>query len=106
LDEALALLDDMRVRHGDSPVYHYAIGSILQEKSDFPAAVAAYEEALEMLEDFRREAEEEDWDEELSVDFPAAGEFISRALESAKRERPFEGDRPLDLSGFQVEIEL
>lgn len=103
LDQALAILDDLRVRHGDSPVYHYTVGSILQEKGDFDGAVAAFAESREMLDDFRREMEEEDLEEELDVDFPAAGAFIDRAARLAEKQRPFEGERPLDLSGFREE---
>ena len=103
LEAALAVMDELRTRHGDSPVYHYDTGSILHEMKDFPAAVAAYEEAGEMLEDFRREAEEEEMMDDLNVDFPAAKRFIETALKAAEKERPFEGDRPVDLSGFAEE---
>lgn len=99
-DEALELLDTLRARHGDSPVYHYTVGSVLQEKKDFHGAAASFEESLETLDDFRREAEEEDMLEDLNVDFPAARAFIETALERAKKDQPFEGERPLDLSGF------
>ncbi len=105
LDQALELLDSLRGRHGDSPAYQYAVGTILQEKGDFPAAVAAFDEAQEMLDDFRRELEDEDLEEEVQVDFPAATAFIDYAREQAKKEQPFESERPLDLSGFQLEFE-
>lgn len=103
LDPALELLDSLRVRHGDSPVYHYTVGTVLHQKKDFHGATASYEEALETLEDFRREAEEEDMIEDLNVDFPMAKRFINATLELAKKEKPFRGERPLDLSGFSVE---
>lgn len=103
LDEALETLDAMRARHDDSPVYHYTIGSVLQEKGDYPAASAAYDEALETLEDFRREAEEEDMLDDLNVDFAAAGAFLRAAREAAGNKRVFDGFRPLDLSGFREE---
>lgn len=103
LREALDLLDGMRVRHSDSPVYHYDAGTVLHELKDFPAAVAAYEEAGEALEDFRRELEEEDMLDEMSVDFPAARLFIDAAKQAAENARPFNGERPLDLSGFRME---
>jgi tetratricopeptide (TPR) repeat protein len=99
---ALELLDAMRAWHGDSPVYHYAAGSVLHERKDFPAAVAAYDEALEALEDFRREMEDEDLDDGM-VDFPAARRFIEAMRDAAERELPFSGERPLDLSGFRDE---
>ncbi len=101
---ALELFDAMRSRHGDSPVYHYAVGSVLHERKEFPAAVAAYDEALETLEDFRREMEEEDVDDDM-VDFAAARRFIQAARKRAEAEKPFAGDRPLDLSGFRDETE-
>lgn len=100
LEDALALFDGMRGRHGDSPAYHYAAGTVLHEMRDFPAAAAAYAEAREALADFRREVEEEDMAEEVNVDFPAADRFLARAEKAAEKERPFDGDRPLDLSGF------
>lgn len=103
LDQALELLDTLRVRHGDSPVYHYTVGTVLHGKGDFHGAGASYEEAREALEAFRREAAEEDMLDELNVDFPAAERFIDAASERAKKELPFEGERPLDLSGFMVE---
>lgn len=104
LGEALELFDDMRGRHGDSPVYHYDAGTILHALGDFAAAAAAYEEAGETLEDFRREVEEEDMDGgDLGVDFPAARDFIGRAKRAAEKSRPFDGERPLDLSGFREE---
>lgn len=105
LDAALELFDSLRARHGDSPAYHYAVGSVLQGKGDFPAAEAAYGEAMDALEDFRREAEEEDLLDEMNVDFPAAKAFIEAAKKSAAAKRPFEGERPMDLSGFTVELE-
>lgn len=105
LDAALEIFDSLRGRHGDSPVYHYAIGSVLHEKKDFPGAAASYEEALETLEDFKLEVQEEDLLEELSVDFPVADRFIKSVLDKAKAKQPFEGERPLDLSGFRTEDE-
>ena len=102
-DAALAILDDLRGRHGDSPAYLYALGSVLQEKGDFAGADAAYEEATEALEDFRREVEEEDLLDEVNVDFTAARAFLAAARREAKAGRPFQGDRPLDLSGFREE---
>lgn len=104
LDEALELLDSLRGRHGDAPSYHYAVGSVLQEKGDYDAAAAAFDEALEALEDFRREAEEEDMLDDLNVDFPAARAFVEEAKKAAAAKRPFEGERPMDLSGFTVDI--
>ncbi len=100
LDAALEVLDSLRVKHGDSPVFQYALGSVLHAKGDFAGAVAGYEEALEALEDFRREAEEEDMLEELNVDFPAVRGFIERARAGAEKGRAFAGERPMDLSGF------
>lgn len=97
---ALDILDGLRVRHGDSPVYHYTLGTVLQEREDFPGAVAAFDEALEVLEDFRREAEEEDMLEDMNVDFPAIRAFIEKARAGAEAGRPFEGERPIDFSGF------
>ncbi len=103
LREALELLDALRGRHGDSPVYHYDAGTVLHALKDFPAAVAAYEEAGEALEDFRREIEEEDMLDDVSVDFPAARLFIDAAKKAAENARPFDGERPLDLSSFREE---
>lgn len=100
LGAALEILDALRGRHHDSPVYHYTLGSVLHENGDFHGAVAAYGEALEVLEDFRREAEEEDMLDEMNVDFPAAAAFIAAAGNAAEKRRPFDGERPLDLSGF------
>lgn len=105
LEAALEILDSLRGRHGDSPVYHYAIGSVLHEQRDFLGAAASYEEALEMLDEFRLEVQEEEMLEELNVDFPAAERFIKVALDRAKEKAPFEGGRPLDLSGFRAEDE-
>lgn len=102
-DQALELLDAMRGRHGDSPAYHYALASVLQDKGEYPGAAAAYAEALETLEDFRREAEEEDMLEDINVDFPAARAFVETARKNAENGRPFEGERPLDLSDFREE---
>lgn len=102
-DRALEIMDALRVRHGDSPVYHHTLGTILQDRDDFAGAVAAYEEALETLEDFRREIEEEDMLEDMNVDFPAARAFLESARRLAEKERPYEGDRPIDLSGFREE---
>ncbi|MDR1744361.1 MAG: hypothetical protein LBS30_01250 [Planctomycetota bacterium] len=103
LRESLELLDDMRGRHGDSPVYHYDAGTVLHELKDFAAAAAAYGEAEEALEDFRREIGEEDLSDEMNVDFPAARLFIDAAKKAAENSRPFDGERPLDLSGFREE---
>ncbi len=99
-DAALEVFDSLRVKHGDSPVFQYAVGTVLQEKGDFPGAAAAYEEALEALEAFRREAAEEDMLEDLNVDFPAARAYIEAARAAAEREERFAGERPTDLSGF------
>ncbi len=104
-DRALEILDELRARHADSPVYHYTIGTILQEKGDFAGAGAAFAEALEMLDEFRREMEEEEYGDDVEVDFPAAAEFLKLAARRAEKEFPFEGERPLDLSGFQVEYD-
>jgi len=104
LDRALEILDSLRVRHGDSPTYHHTLGTVLQAKGDFAGATAAFEEALEVLEDFRREAEEEDMIEDLNVDFPAVRAFLEHARDRAAREQPFDGERPLDLSGFREDI--
>ncbi len=103
LDRALDEFDRLRAKHGESPVYHYAVATILHEKGDFAAAGAAYAEALEALEEFRREVAEEDMEDDAGVDFPAARAFIEAALRMAERERPFEGERPIDLSGFREE---
>lgn len=101
LDSALELLDSLRIRHSDSPVYHYAIGSVLHEKKDFNGAAASYEEAQETLDDFRREAEEEDMLEDLNIDFPAAKHFIEAAQKKAKSKSPFDPPRPLDLADLR-----
>ena len=103
LDQALEILDGLRVAHGDSPVYHHTLGSVLREKGDYAGADAAYGEALEMLDDFRREMLEEDMLEDLDVDFPAAAAFLEAARKAARAETPFAGERPLDLSGFREE---
>ncbi len=103
LDAALEALDRLRAKHGDSPVYQYTLGSVLHGKGDFAAAGAAYAEALETLEAFRLEAEKEGMEDEIGVDFPAARAFLEAAARAAERERPFEGERPIDLSGFMEE---
>ncbi len=103
LETALELFDAMRARYDDSPVFAYLLGTVLHEKGDFPAAAAAYEEALEKLADYRREAEEEELTEELNVDFPEAAGFIENALRAARSDAAFTGERPRDLSGFRAE---
>ncbi len=103
LEAALELFDALRSRYDDSPVFAYLLGTILHEKGDFPAAAAAYEEALEKLEDYRREAEEEGLTEELNVDFSEARRFIDIAHRAAKKDAAFTGERPRDLSGFREE---
>ncbi|MCC8115604.1 MAG: hypothetical protein LIP18_00335 [Planctomycetes bacterium] len=103
LDAALEILDRLRAEHGETPAYHYLVGTILQVQENWTGAVAAYEAAAASLDAFRREAEEEDVIEEMSVDFPAAREFIDARIGEAKREVRFSGDRPMDLSGFRVE---
>lgn len=100
LDEALEAFDGLRARHQDSPVYHYATGSVLHEKGDFAAAVASYDEAGEALEQFRQDVLEEDMADEIAVDFPAAAGFIDDERRAAGDGRGFSGERPLDLSGF------
>ena len=103
LDAALEAFDSLRTKHGDSPVFHYALASVLHAKQDFLGAVASYDEALEALDDFRREAEEEDMLEELNVDFPEVRAFIEASRRQAEKERPFDSERPMDLSGFREE---
>ncbi len=103
LDQALEAFDELRARHQDSPVYHFATGSVLHEKGDFDAAVASYDEAEEALEQFRQEVLEEDMADEIAVDFPAAAAFIDDERRAAKDSREFSGERPLDLSGFSRE---
>lgn len=103
LDAALEIFDALRVKHGDSPVFHYALGTVLHAKKEFAAAVGAYEDALEALEDFRLEAAEEDMLDELNVDFPAVRAFIEAERAGAEAERGFVGERPMDLSGFRGE---
>ena len=100
LERALAVLDGLRVKHSDSPVYHYTLGTVLHGRGEYEGAVAAYDEALEALEEFRREAEDEEMGEELAIDFSAAAAFIRAVRESAANENPFAGERPIDLSGF------
>lgn len=102
-DAALEVFDSLRSKHSDSPVYHYALASVLQDKRDYHGAVASYDEALEALEDFRREAEEEEMLDDMSVDFPAAKDYIAAARSTAEKERPFRGERHMDLSGFREE---
>lgn len=102
-DAALEIFDALRTKHGDSPVYHYALASVLQDKRDYHGAIAAYDEALETLEDFRREIEEEEMFEDMSVDFPAARGYIAAARATAEKEQPFRGERVMDLSGFREE---
>ncbi len=103
LPAALEAFDALRAKHGDSPVFHHAVGTVLHARKDFVGAAASYDEALEALEDFRREAEEEDMLEDLNVDFPAVRAFIERARARAEAEQPFSGDRPMDFSGFREE---
>lgn len=103
LEAALELLDGMRGRHGESPVYHYALGTVLHEKGDHPAAAVAYGDAAMALEDFRREAEEEDMLEDLNVDFAAAASFLEAARKAAEAGRRFDGGRPFELADFRVE---
>lgn len=103
LEEALEALDQLRVRHGESPVYQYTLGTVLHERGDFAAAGAAYAEALEQLEAFRREVNAEGAEEDIDVDFDAAAAFLRAAAEWAEAEAPFVGARPVDLSGFVEE---
>lgn len=105
LDEALDALDQIRVRHGESPVYHYTVGTVLHEKNDFAAAGAAYAEALEQLEAFRLEVNAEGAEEDIDVDFVAAADFLKAAVRRAEAETPFAGTRPIDLSGFREDLE-
>lgn len=103
LDASLEILDSLRGRHGDSPVYHYATGSVLHERGDFLGAGASYEEALETLDEFRLEVQEEEMLEDLNVDFPETERFVQAALDRVRQSLPFTGERPLDLSGFRTE---
>lgn len=101
-ERALALLDRLRVKHDDSPVYRYFLASLLHESGDLPAAVVAYGEALEALETFRLEAEGDEGGLG-EVDFAAAAAFIAGIRTAAERGHPFAGIRPLDISGFREE---
>ncbi|MDR2390798.1 MAG: tetratricopeptide repeat protein [Planctomycetota bacterium] len=103
LDEALEEFDGIRRRHDDSPALYYAIGSILHEKEDFPAAAGAYAEALEALERFRLEALEEESGEDIPFDFAAVRAFIEDAERRAENRLPFAGARPIDLSALREE---
>ncbi len=102
-DRALDAFDAIRARHGDSPVYRYALGTVLHAKGDYADAEAAYDEALAGLEDLRLEAEEEDMTEELGIDFESAADYIRAARREAEAGQPFSGERPLDLLGFRDE---
>ncbi|MDR0362960.1 MAG: hypothetical protein LBJ46_09820 [Planctomycetota bacterium] len=101
--QALDILDDLAARHDDSPVYQYFLGTLLQELGEFEAAATAFGEAAEALAAFQGEAEADPGFEDGELDFPAAFEFIGRALNDAEKRREFDGARPLDLSGFRGE---
>jgi tetratricopeptide (TPR) repeat protein len=96
---ALEIFGALEMRHGDSPVYHYLVATLLQELGEYAGAVAAYDQASSALDAFRKEAEADC--EAGELDFPAATEFIRRARAEAARGGEFFGGRPLDLSGFR-----
>ena len=103
LDDALSALERLEGRHADSPMFHYTLGSVLHEKGGFAKAAAAYAKAGRALEEFRKEALEEGLEDEIGVDFPAAGAFLAAAERKAERRAAFAGSRPLDLSGLREE---
>lgn len=100
---ALNILDDLSERHGDSPVYHYFIATLLQELGENEEALSAFDAASSALVAFRDEAQADPEYEDGELDFPAALEFIRRARTAAERGGGFDGTRPLDLSGFREE---
>jgi tetratricopeptide (TPR) repeat protein len=103
IDEALAELARLGERHGDSPAFHYALGSVRQEKGDFPGAGAAYAEALAALERCRREVLEEGLEEDVRIDFPAVRAFLLEAGRKAGLRLAFSGVRPLSPADLREE---
>ncbi len=104
LDDALALMDSLKAKHDESPVYHFFIGGILHETGDLLGATAEYRMALNALESFRQEVEEEELDLEEEIDFEAAESYIEEFLRSAENgEIMIADNRPFDLAGMREE---
>lgn len=105
-DRAIDLLDALRVKHGDSPVYHHALGTVLHDKGDYAGAAGEYEQALEALEAFRAEVEAEDLLDETNVDFEAAEQCLRQAAADAAAGRPHAGRRVLDLGALCPDLDV
>lgn len=103
-ERAIELLDGLKIKHDDSPVYHFFLGSLLHETGDAIGAAAEYRLAASALKEFEEELEREDYDIDPGVDFREAERFLGVFLEAADlgREPPFIA-RPLDLSDFREE---
>ncbi len=101
---ALEIMDALRSKHEDSPVYHFFVATLLHEDEDFAAASEEYQQALDALEAFRREVEAEDLELDSSVDFDEAQSFIESCLEKSRQSAALDlGGRPIDLSGLREE---
>lgn len=104
LDAALELMDNLKAKHDESPVYHFFIGGILHESGDLLGATAEYRMALNALETFRQEMEEEELDLEEGIDFDAANRYIEEFLRSAENGEIMIADsRPFDLADLREE---
>ncbi|MDR3210429.1 MAG: hypothetical protein LBU79_00745 [Planctomycetota bacterium] len=98
-EEALELLANLAAKHGDSPVYQFFVASLLHQAGDFAGAVERYRNALSALEEFQREAENEDFDS--GIDFAMARQYIDQYLQAAEAGQILDSDAPpLDLFGF------
>lgn len=103
-DEALELMDNLKAKHDDSPVYHFFIGGLLHEQGDLVGAQAEYGMALTALENFRQEMEEEDLDLDAGIDFDAIKLYIQEFLRAAENGEIMVADNlPMELSGLREE---
>lgn len=101
---AAEILDGLKVKHDDSPVYHFFLGSLLHEGGDAVGAAAEYRLAAAALKEFEEELEREGGDLDPDVDFRSAERFLAAFLDAADRGRPLPSfARPLDLSDFRGE---
>lgn len=104
LEAALELMDNLKAKHDESPVYHFFIGSILHESGDLLGATAEYRMAANALETFKQEMEEEELDLEEGIDFDAANRYIEEFLRSAENGEIMIADsRPFDLADLREE---
>lgn len=102
--KAVEILDELKSKHDDSPVYHFFIGNLLHEGGDALAAAGEYRQALGALRDFEHELDAEDIDIEETIDFREVEKVIEEFLEATETDpENFVPFRPLDLSDFREE---